>query len=84
VNGRNPLILLHRALSVCVHELSDEQCLQIAHDVRIVLVELAERLGQALKDGAEIRRGYSQVDESGTASSWRRLVRWAWTASATP
>lgn len=54
VNGRNPLTLLHSALSKGVHELSDERCLELARDVRIVLGELAERLGQALKDEAEL------------------------------
>lgn len=61
VNGHNPLTLLHLALSKGVHELSDEQCLQIAHDVRVVLVELAERLGQALKDEAEINTAISRL-----------------------
>jgi hypothetical protein len=54
VNGHNPFTLLHRALSRGLHAQTDEECLAIAHDVRVVLVELAERLGQALKDEAEI------------------------------
>jgi hypothetical protein len=68
VNGHNPLTLLHRALSVGVHELSDEQCLQIAHDIRVVLVELAERLGQALKDEAEINTAISRLMNPGGRS----------------
>ena len=54
INGHNPLVLLHSALSGDVHQQTDESCLQLAHDVRVVLVELAERLGQSLKDEAEL------------------------------
>ena len=68
VNGHNPLTLLHKALSVGVHQLSDEQCLQIAHDVRVVLVELAERLGQALKDEAEINTAITRLMNPGARS----------------
>jgi hypothetical protein len=61
INGNNPFTLLHRPLSRGLHELSDEQCLAIAHDVRVVLVELAERLGQALKDEAEINTAINRL-----------------------
>lgn len=61
VNGHNPLTLLHKALSVGVHQLSDEQCLQQAHAIRVMLVELADRLGQALKDEAEINAAIAQL-----------------------
>jgi len=54
INGHNPLLLLHSALSGDVHQQTDESCLELAHDVRVVLVELAERLGQSLKDEAEL------------------------------
>jgi hypothetical protein len=51
----NPLTLLHAALSTGLHEQTDERCLELAQGVRIVLSELAERLGQALKDKAELK-----------------------------
>jgi len=54
INGHNPLLLLDSALSGDVHQQTDESCLELAHDVRVVLVELAERLGQSLKDEAEL------------------------------
>lgn len=54
INGQNPLVLLHSALSQGVHDLSDEQCLGLAKSIRVVLVELAEKIGQALKDEKEI------------------------------
>lgn len=54
INGHNPLVLLHSALSEGVHALSDDQCLELASSVRIVLGELSERLSQALKDEKEL------------------------------
>jgi hypothetical protein len=35
--------------------------LKLAHDVRVVLVELAERLGQALKDEAELANAINRL-----------------------
>ena len=61
INGHNPLTLLHRALSGGLHEQTDEDCLKLAHDVRVVLVELAERLGQALKDEAELTNAITRL-----------------------
>jgi hypothetical protein len=61
INGQNPLTLLHSALSIGLHEQTDERCLELAHDVRIVLTELAERLGQALKDEAELNTAVSRL-----------------------
>jgi hypothetical protein len=61
INGRNPLTLLHSALSKGLHELTDERCLELAHDVRVILAELAERLGQALKDEAELNSAVSRL-----------------------
>ncbi len=54
INGQNPLTLLHAALSDGLHGKSDEECLQRAHDIRLVLGELSERLAQAVKDEKEL------------------------------
>ncbi|MFZ1041989.1 MAG: hypothetical protein WAN58_11840 [Anaerolineales bacterium] len=56
INGQNPLLLLHFALSEGVHADDDAQCLELATSIRVavVLIEFAERLGQALKDEAEL------------------------------
>ena len=59
INGQNPLTLLHSALSKGLHAQTDEHCLGIAHAVRVVLTELSDRLGQALKDEAELRNAIS-------------------------
>ena len=61
INGHNPLTLLHSALSSGLHEQSDERCLELAHDVRIVLAELSERLNQALKDEAELNSAVGRL-----------------------
>ncbi len=61
INGHSPIRLLHSALSEGVHALSDAQCLELAGSVRIVLGELAERLGQALKDEAELSKALSTL-----------------------
>ena len=54
INGHNPLTLLHSALSAGIHDKSDDECLEIAKNVRVVLAGLAERLGQALSEHKEL------------------------------
>lgn len=61
INGHNPLTLLHSALSEGLHEKTDEECLDIAHNVRVVLADLSERLAQALKDEAELNHAISKL-----------------------
>ena len=61
INGHSPIKLLHSALSEGVHALSDEECLEMASSVRIVLGELSERLAQALKDEAELTKALSSL-----------------------
>lgn len=61
INGLNPMSLLHAALSDGVHGRSDEDCLEIASSVRIVLGELSERLSQALKDEVELAKALSTL-----------------------
>jgi hypothetical protein len=61
INGHNPLTLLHAALSSGLHNQTDEKCLELAHDVRIVLGELSERLSQALKDEVELNSAVGRL-----------------------
>jgi hypothetical protein len=61
INGHNPMTLLHSALSEGLHDHSDEQCLEIASSVRVVLAELSERLAQALKDEAELNKALARL-----------------------
>ncbi|HEX8557571.1 MAG TPA: hypothetical protein VF668_05690 [Pyrinomonadaceae bacterium] len=61
IQGQNPLSLLHSALSEGLHAQSDEDCLELATSIRVVLSELAERISQALKDEAELRSAVSRL-----------------------
>ena len=61
INGHNPMKLLHSALSDGVHARTDEECMEIATSVRIVLGDLADRLGQALKEEAELRHALATL-----------------------
>ncbi|MDY0122348.1 MAG: hypothetical protein RBR54_10445 [Sulfurimonas sp.] len=65
INGHSPIKLLHSALSEGVHALTDEQCLEMASSVRVVLGELSERLAQALKDEAELTKALSSLMKKG-------------------
>lgn len=65
INGHNPLLLLHSALSDGLHDRADEHCLEVAASVRVVLGELAERLSQALKDEAELTRALAKLMSPG-------------------
>ena len=61
INGHNPLRLLHSALSDGLHGRDDAHCLKLASSIRVVLAELSERLAQALKDEAEVKRALSHL-----------------------
>lgn len=61
LNGHNPLTLLHSALSEGVHEHTDDACLELASSVRTVLFEFAERLGQLLKEEANLNAAVSRL-----------------------
>ena len=54
VNGQNPLTLLHGPLSVGIHGLTDEQCLKMAHSIRIVLGALLERVQMVTEEKVEL------------------------------
>lgn len=59
--GHNPLTLLHTALSEGLHQHSDEECLSLASEIRMVLTDLAERISQALKTQTELRSAVSRL-----------------------
>lgn len=54
IKGENPLSLLHSALSDGLHAKSDEECLEDASSIRLVLTELAGKITAALKDDLEL------------------------------
>ena len=62
INTQNPLTLLHRALSEDLHNGTDEECLEIAQDIRVVLSEFSERLHIALKDDQVLKQAVSRIE----------------------
>lgn len=61
VNGQNPLLLLHAALSRGVHDLSDEECLERAREARVVLTAFSQKLSEALREDAERKQAISKL-----------------------
>lgn len=61
VDGHNPLLLLHSTLSAGIHDKSDDQCLELARSVRIVLVGLVERIDHALSEKRELSEAVSKL-----------------------
>jgi hypothetical protein len=55
INGRNPLLLLHDALSDGIHEYTDAQCLEFATTIRLILTDLSEKISMALKEKTEVK-----------------------------
>lgn len=65
--GHNPLTLLHGALSEGIHELSDQECLELATSVRLVLQDMAERAAEALKEQAELTAAVARLQNRNVA-----------------
>lgn len=61
IQGHNPFTLLHKALSQGLHAESDEECQTAASAIRVVLAALSERIGEVLKDDAELQRSVSRL-----------------------
>ena len=60
-DGRNPLTLLHQLYSRQLHDLSDEQCLQQAQAINLVLTRLLENIAVALKEQRELQAALSTL-----------------------
>ncbi len=69
IDGHNPLTLLHDALSEGLHAQTDEQCLELATSIRVVLTELAERISTALKEEATLKSAVSRLLNRKSGSS---------------
>jgi hypothetical protein len=63
IDGHNPLTLLHNALSEGMHAQTDEECLELATSIRIVLTDLVERLASVLSDHVELKAAVSKLLE---------------------
>lgn len=69
IDGHNPMTLLHSALSEGLHAQTDEECLEIATSVRVILQELTEKTAAALKDHAELKSALSRLLNRGDTDS---------------
>lgn len=65
IDGHNPLTLLHSALSEGLHATSDEDCLELATSIRVVLTELVERMATAVKEEAELTSAVQRLLKAG-------------------
>jgi hypothetical protein len=61
IEGHSPLTVLYTALSEGVHELTDAQCLDRAHTVRLVLAELLDRVGRLMTDDRELKSAVNSL-----------------------
>jgi hypothetical protein len=68
ISGQNPMTLLYAALSEGIHDHEDAACLELAGSVRVVLAELAERVGLALKDERELQEAVARLSKANTAA----------------
>ena len=59
IEEKNPLKLLHKAVSKGIHEMTDEECLKYAESIRVILFALTERINAILKDSKEIHDAIS-------------------------
>ena len=57
----NPLTLLYQPLSKQLHTLTDEECLQQAADIRVVLTALLENIADVLKNQDELREAATRL-----------------------
>ena len=61
LEGKNPLTLLYRPLSKQLHGLTDQECLQQAAGIRVVLTALLENIADVLKDQDELREAVARL-----------------------
>jgi len=54
---------LYSALSEGLHAQTDDECLGFARDIRVILTELAERLGQVLREQAQLDEAVGRLLE---------------------
>jgi hypothetical protein len=64
LDGRNPLALLYKPLSVQLHDLTDEQCLQQAADIRTVLNATFDNISRVLQDDESLKAAVTRLQGS--------------------
>lgn len=63
LQGENPLTLLYKPLSQQLHGMTDEECLQQAADIRLVLTVLLENIAEVMKDQDELTAAAKRLKE---------------------
>lgn len=63
LDGRNPLTLLHKPLSVQLHGLTDAECLQQANDIRLVLTALLENIADVLRSQDDLKEAADRLTQ---------------------
>lgn len=61
IEGHNQLTILHQALSQELHAGTDQECLELATSIRVVLTALADRTSRILKDEAELNQALKRI-----------------------
>lgn len=67
LGGQNPLTLLHGPLSVGLHSLSDAECLDLAHNIRLVLTALLERIQSITEEQADLDQALKGLLKNSTS-----------------
>ena len=63
IDGTNPLSLLHKTLSIGIHNLSDKDCLEYANSIRVILTELADRLKILTSNKSELKNALGRLNK---------------------
>ena len=69
VDGENPLLALHRALSIGLHSQNDEECLALANAIRAVLTDFTRRARAALREDEEVKTALARLSQIGPPAS---------------
>jgi hypothetical protein len=64
LDGKNPLTLLYRPLSEQIHDLSDEECLQQAADIRAILNATFDNISRVLRDDETLKAAVTRLQGS--------------------
>jgi hypothetical protein len=59
--SHNPLSLLHNALSDGLHSQDDPHCLELATDIRVLLIDVVNRIATILRDEAELKSAVGRL-----------------------
>ena len=72
IDGHNPLLLLHAALSKGMHDenqLTDADCLALARDIRLIMTQVAERIAELSREDSELKAALGRLLKLGSGKS---------------